>query len=73
VVSGSGFAAGELVSLMFVDSAHGSTLVEKVGTDSVGGFEVAFEIPANATPGSQRVKATGLDSGSIARRGFTVT
>jgi hypothetical protein len=73
VVSGSGFAAGELVSLTFVDSAHGSTLVEKVGTDSVGGFEVNFKIPADATRGSQRVKATGLDSGSIARRGFTVT
>jgi hypothetical protein len=73
VVSGTGFLAGEKVSLRFVDSAHGSVFVEKVGTNATGGFEVNFKIPDDATPGSQRVKATGVDSGSTAKQGFTVT
>ena len=73
VVSGAGFAAGEQVSLRWVDSVHGSELVRKARADATGGFEVNFTIPDDATPGSQHVKAAGVDSGSTAKQGFTVT
>jgi hypothetical protein len=72
-VSGWGFLPGESVRLMFVDSTLGSVSLGKAKTNAGGGFVVQVTIPANATPGSQRVKARGRSSGQTARRIFTVT
>ena len=72
-VSGSGFAGNEFVKLTFVDSTQGTTLLETVQADSVGAFTTQVAIPLAATPGKQHVKAKGVTSGEITRRGFTVT
>jgi hypothetical protein len=73
VVQGWGFAAGEGVRLMFVDSGQGTTSLRKVKSGVTGAFNAVVTIPPGATLGTQHVKARGVTSGEIARRAFTVT
>jgi hypothetical protein len=68
-----GFAAGERVRLVFVDSTQGRIFLEAVVADVNGAFTTRVTIPPNATQGSQWVKASGTTSGEVTRRRFTVT
>jgi hypothetical protein len=72
-VRGWGFAGGETVKLTFFDSAQGKIFLGRTRTDRSGGFTTQVTIPANATPGTQHVRARGLTSGEVARQRFTVT
>jgi len=71
-VKGWGFAGGELVKLIFVDSTQGGIFLGEARADSSGAFIAPTQIPLNATLGTQHLKAKGLTSGQIARRAFTV-
>lgn len=73
MIRGWGFAAGERVRLTFVDSTQGRIFLQEVSTYQTGEFATQITIPLAANPGRQRVKARGLTSGEIAKRGFTVT
>jgi hypothetical protein len=68
-----GFAAGEIVSLKFIDSTQGKTFLKRVRTDATGAFTTEVTIPLTAIQGEQHIKAKGLGSGGIAKRIFTVT
>jgi hypothetical protein len=73
LVQGSGFAVGERVRLIFVDSAQGRSLLRRVRADGSGAFTTQVIVPATATPGTQGVRARGLTSREIVTRRFTVT
>jgi outer membrane protein assembly factor BamB len=66
-VSGMNFGASESVTVTF-----GSTTVATATTDANGGFEVGFQVPADATPGTHEVTATGTTSGRQAFVPFEV-
>jgi hypothetical protein len=68
-----GFAAGERVKLVFVDSAVGRVFLRKVRANAAGAFTTHVTIPITASQGKQPVKAKGLISGATAKQGFTVT
>ncbi len=68
-----GFAAGESVELTFLDSVQGRIVLRKVRADTSGAFTTQVKDPAQRNSRRQRVKATGLTSGQIAVRRFTVT
>jgi hypothetical protein len=72
-VKGWSFLVGENVKLYFVDSSQGTTYLTQVKANPFGGLGAFITIPANATPGVQRIKAKGLTSGRIATVAFTVT
>jgi hypothetical protein len=67
-----GFAPGEQVKLVYIDSVGGGTVVGKVRVGSAGAFVGSVTVPATATPGIEHVKATGLTSGGGVKRRFTV-
>jgi hypothetical protein len=72
-VHGSGFASGERIKLVFVDSSAGRVFLKRVSADAAGAFTTHVTIPITAPPGKQPVKAKGLTSGEVAKHGFTVT
>jgi hypothetical protein len=73
-VRGWGFAPREAVRLTFLDEAQGRIFLARVRTNGIGGFSTSnVHVPLTASPGRQRIKATGLTSGETTRRGFTVT
>jgi hypothetical protein len=72
-VTGWGFGAGEIVRLSFIDFTQGTIFLARRQADSTGAFATQITIPLAATPGTQHVKASGVSSGEIAKRGFTVT
>jgi hypothetical protein len=72
-VIGSGFAAGELVRLTFVDSTQGRVFLKRVSTGATGAFSTHVTVPLDATPGRQHVKANGSAGAAIAKRSFIVT
>src|ERR1700716_2175569 len=65
--TGSGFTAGETVTLTFDTSAAGSAV-----TDSAGNFTQPVLVPKSAQPGSHTVQAAGQTSGLLASATFTV-
>jgi len=65
--TGSGFTAGETVSLTFDTSAAGSAVA-----DSAGNFTQPMLVPKSAQPGAHTVQATGQSSGLLASATFTV-
>src|SRR5713226_604717 len=56
--TGSGFSAGETVSLTFDTSAAGSAVA-----DSSGNFTQPVLVPKSAQPGAHTLQATGVTSG----------
>jgi hypothetical protein len=72
-VEGWGFAPGEDVHLVFVDSDTGETALRKGKADDTGAIRVRVQIPSTATAGNQHVTAQGLESGAQARVVFIVT
>jgi hypothetical protein len=78
--TGTGFAAFEQVTITFIDSVNGETVLATAETDALGDFTSqrptaarAIWIPLNATPGMQKVTAVGAVSHQKAKATFTVT
>src|SRR5258708_578201 len=65
--SGSGFSAGETVSLRFDASTAGS-----IAADAAGNFAQIVLIPKSAQPGTHTIQALGQNSGLVAAATFTV-
>jgi hypothetical protein len=72
-VTGDGFAAVEKVTITFVDSVAGKTVLGKFNTDPSGNLAAQVTIPANATVGTQKVRGAGKVSHQKAKAKFTVT
>jgi hypothetical protein len=72
-VKGKGFAAYEQVTITFVDSTLGNTVLGTFATDASGALREQVAIPGNATVGPQRIKAVGARSHQKAKARFTVT
>jgi hypothetical protein len=64
--SGSGFAAGEMVTI-----SSGSTVLATTKASGLGAFTTPITIPY-AAPGSLAITATGADSAATATTGYTV-
>ncbi|MGH2347525.1 MAG: hypothetical protein ACRDG4_20045, partial [Chloroflexota bacterium] len=68
VISGGGFAPGELALIRF-----NNAVVETVRTNSAGAFtNAAFILPAVLNPGHYTVTATGVTSGAVGQAFITV-
>src|SRR6202521_4423433 len=65
--TGSGFTAGETVTLTFDTSAAGSAIA-----DSTGNFTQPVLVPKSAQPGAHTVQAAGQTSGLLASATFTI-
>ena len=72
-VSGYGFAAFEQVTITFIDSAKGKTVLGAFETDGMGALTAQVTIPPEATAGAQKIMAVGAISLQTAQRKFTVT
>jgi hypothetical protein len=72
-VTGAAFAAFEQVTITFVDSVVGKTVLGMFPTDATGDLMAQVAIPANSTVGPQKIKALGSWSYQKAKATFTVT
>ena len=72
-MKGTGFAAFELVTITFIDSVNGTTVLGKFPTDASGRLTAQVKIPANATVGAEKITAAGAVSHQKAKATFTVT
>jgi hypothetical protein len=72
-VTGSGFDPYEHVTVTFVDSVNGETLLRTFATGGSGYFRGKVTIPFDATLGKQEIVAAGTVSGVTAQAKFTVT
>jgi len=72
-VMGSGFGAFERITLSFVDSTTGTTLVGTAHASVNGAFRYRVTIPLAATAGQQAVRAQGRISTSMAVTPLKVT
>jgi hypothetical protein len=72
-VKGTGFAAGEQVTLTFIDSVAGKTILGRFTTEATGSLNARVTIPISATMGTQRITGAGAVSLNRARTTFTVT
>jgi hypothetical protein len=69
-ITGRSFGAVEKVTLIYFDSTTGAT---ELAADETGAFSIQITIPSGATPGQQKVGATGSGSGQIAAGTFIIT
>ena len=72
-LKGSAFAAIEQVTVTFVDSVNGETVLGTFATDTSGKLAAQVTVPANATNGVQKFRAVGLASQQKGTAKFTVT
>jgi hypothetical protein len=78
-VKGTGFAGAEQVSLTFVDSVGGETVLGTFATDGSGNLDAQVTIPRNSAArvrisvGDQKIVAVGAVSQQKAKAKFTVT
>jgi hypothetical protein len=72
-VVATGYGARELVTLTFVDSAQGPIDLGTYLSTGHGILRADVIIPANATPGRQRITAVGATSGQKSAATFRVT
>jgi hypothetical protein len=73
-VKATGFAALEQVTITFVDSVTGKTVLGTFTTNPTGILKSAqITIPANATVGAQKITVAGVVSHQKAKAPFTVT
>jgi hypothetical protein len=72
-VTCAGFAAKEEVTLVFVDSVKGKTVLGTLTTNAAGGLRVQVTIPPDATAGMQAIVGSGAVSGQRAKARFRVT
>jgi hypothetical protein len=72
-VKGIGFYPFEDVTITFVDSVNGQTLLATVAADGAGSITKRITVPFNATIGTQKIVAAGTTSGASATAKFTVT
>jgi hypothetical protein len=61
------------VTLTFVDSVNGKTVLSTFTSDVLGGLQTQVTIPRDATAGAQRITAIGKRSRQMAKATFTVT
>lgn len=62
--SGTGFAPGSAVTITF---ASDPVVLANITTDAVGSFTATLTVPANASPGTHTVSASGKASDNSAR------
>jgi hypothetical protein len=72
-VKATGFAAFEQVTITFIDSVNGETVLGTFTSDASGDLAAQVTIPENATVGAQKVTAVGATSSQKAQAKFTVT
>jgi hypothetical protein len=73
-VRGKGFGAFEQVTITFIDSVKGKTVLGTFTTDAKGHLSnTQVTIPANSTVGPQTITAAGAGSHQKAKAKFTVT
>jgi hypothetical protein len=72
-VKATGFAAVEQVTITFIDSVNGKTILGTFAADARGVMRTRVKIPRNATTGTQRIIAAGSVSRQKAKTTFTVT
>jgi hypothetical protein len=72
-VTGTGFAAGESVTVKITDHAGVVTFFPAVTATASGGFTATITIPAGSATGSAKVTATGGTSGLVATKTYKVT
>jgi hypothetical protein len=70
---GKGFGAFEQVTVTFIDSIHGTTLLGTFTTGRKGQLNAQVTIPSNASAGSQKITAVGAGSNQKAAAKFLVT
>ncbi len=71
-VRGSNFGAFEAVTISFIDSKNGRTVLATVQAGNTGALKAMVSIPDNATPGPQVIKARSRQSGQVSERTFIV-
>ena len=71
--TGSGFNPYEDVTITFIDSVNGETVLRTFVADGAGHFKRKVSIPFSATAGVQKMVATGTTSLQKAKAKFTVT
>jgi hypothetical protein len=67
-----GFSVGESVKVSYLDSVHGSKKLATLMADGTGAAAIRVNIPGNATPGAQHIKAKGASTGQMAKAELTV-
>jgi hypothetical protein len=76
-LKGMGFAAFEQVTITFIDSVAGKTVLGTFATNGSGTFMRPYlhgmRIPQNSTVGTQKIRAVGAVSHQQAKATFTVT
>jgi hypothetical protein len=72
-LSGSGFPAGDSVTLKFKDVDGTKTSLGTVTTDANGAFSVSKTVPANADPGVGKLSAKSQVTAVTPKAAFTVT
>jgi hypothetical protein len=72
-VAGTGFAAFEQVTVTFIDSVKGQTVLGTLTTGPSGYLYGWVTTPDNATVGAQTITAAGAVSHQKAKAKFTVT
>jgi hypothetical protein len=72
-VTSVGFAAVEKVTITFIDSVGGSTVLGAFPTDPTGSLQAQVTVPLNSTVGAQKITAVGKVSNQRAKATFTVT
>jgi hypothetical protein len=72
-VTGTGFAAVEKVTITFIDSGAGKSVLGTFATDATGHLTAQVTIPLNSTAGAQKITGVGKVSDQRAKATFTVT
>lgn len=72
-MTGSGYGAFEVATVVFIDSANGKTNLGRALTNGSGSLSLSVTIPANATAGMQIVRVRGGTSGLIDDASLMVT